>query len=334
MNDLVSIIVPIYNGANDIHRCMDGLLGQTYNNIEIILVNNGSTDDSLLLAKQYEIDNPDKVKVLDLEVPGVSNARNVGFELSQGDYIMFFDNDDFLYYSSVEKMMKYLKETDADIVVAKYKRVFSEASSKITKKFSYNVSLPIEQGVAQSILDNKEILVDVYTAPWGKLYKRDSLLVDTEYPLFHLEYLRNQDLDFTLRQMLTGGKIAFFDKDVLDYFVYEKSSSIKKMLNVDNTIRIFDDVERYYKKYNHYEDFIEELDYLKVYHLLIGEVYRVLMYGTDVNEIDKLVQIAKKSDLSKNKYYKRLRFVYRIYIRMLLKHPKLTVNMLRFVIRK
>lgn len=334
MNDLVSIIVPIYNGANDIHRCMDGLLGQTYDNIEIILVNNGSTDESLLLAKQYEIDNPDKVRVLDLEVAGVSNARNVGFELSKGEYIMFFDNDDFLYYSSVKEMMEYLKKTNADIVVAKYKRVFSEESSKITKKFSYNVSLPIEPGVAQSILENKEILVDVYTAPWGKLYKRDSLLVDKEHPLFHLEYLRNQDLDFTLRQMLTGGKIAFFNKEVLDYFVYEKSSSIKKMLNVDNTIRIFDDVERYYKKYHHYEDFIEELDYLKVYHLLIGEVYRVLMYGTDINEINKLVQIAKKSDLSKNKYYKRLGFIYRVYIHMLLRHTTFTIWLLKLIIRK
>ena len=95
----VSIIVPVYNGQDFINRCLNSLINQTYSNVEIIVINDGSTDNSLDLLKKYN----DKIILINKENSSVSDSRNLGLEKASGDYIMFCDIDDWYEKVTVEK---------------------------------------------------------------------------------------------------------------------------------------------------------------------------------------------------------------------------------------
>ena len=109
----ISVIVPVYNAEKYLRRCTESILGQTYKNIELILVNDGSTDDSLRLCKQIAGKDP-RVKVLDKPNGGAASARNLGLDHVTGDYIGFCDADDYLDFNMFEVMLKVLLENDLD----------------------------------------------------------------------------------------------------------------------------------------------------------------------------------------------------------------------------
>ena len=112
----VSIIVPVYNAEKTIERCVRSIQNQTYKNIEIILVNDGSTDDSLSLC--YELQKQsDNILVIDKENSGVSDARNIGIEKSSGDYIQFVDSDDYIENNMSERLVELLETNQSDTVI-------------------------------------------------------------------------------------------------------------------------------------------------------------------------------------------------------------------------
>lgn len=113
---LVSIIVPVYNVENYINRCVDSLIKQTYKNIEIILVNDGSSDNSGIICDKYSEDNLN-IRTYHKENGGLADARNFGISKATGDYIMFVDSDDFLENNAIECILKYDIGDDVDIVV-------------------------------------------------------------------------------------------------------------------------------------------------------------------------------------------------------------------------
>ena len=100
----VSVIVPVYKVEQYLRQCMDSLVGQTLQEIEIVAVNDGSPDNSLQILEEYQIKYPQKVRVFSIENQGVSHARNYGFSLSRGEYILFVDSDDFLEKDACRKL--------------------------------------------------------------------------------------------------------------------------------------------------------------------------------------------------------------------------------------
>ena len=111
----VSIIVPVYNTSKYLNKCIDSIIKQTYKNIEIVLINDGSTDNSLEILKYYE--SMDKrIIVIDKRNTGVSDTRNIGISASTGEYIMFIDSDDFIDENTIEIMLKYIIKKDVDVV--------------------------------------------------------------------------------------------------------------------------------------------------------------------------------------------------------------------------
>jgi glycosyltransferase involved in cell wall biosynthesis len=107
----VSIIIPVYNAAPYLQKCIETVLHQTYSNIEVILINDGSKDNSLEICKEYAaVDN--RIKVFDIPNGGVSNARNMGIENATGDYLMFVDADDWLSEDAIEKCCPYMSDYD------------------------------------------------------------------------------------------------------------------------------------------------------------------------------------------------------------------------------
>src|SRR5690625_983787 len=119
----VSIIVPIYNTEKYLRECIESLQNQTYNNIEIILVDDGSIDNSLSISQEYA--NKDKRIILkSIKNSGVSTARNIGLNLVSGNYIMFVDSDDWLEKNTVDVAVQKLKETQSDIIIWSYFKNF------------------------------------------------------------------------------------------------------------------------------------------------------------------------------------------------------------------
>ena len=117
----VSIIVPVYNGAKKLPRCLDSILGQTYENIEVILINDGSQDDSEKICREFA-KKDSRIRVISKENEGVSATRNRGIEEAAGTYIQFTDCDDYLEKDYIENMVHAMELQDADLVIAGYTR--------------------------------------------------------------------------------------------------------------------------------------------------------------------------------------------------------------------
>ena len=117
-NPLVSIIVPVYNAQNSVARCLESICSQTYQELEIIVLNDGSTDDSLAICEQFRAKDPRIV--VDKENEGVSCTRNAGLVLAHGDYIQFVDSDDHLAPDFTQRMVTAAEQYDATLVISPY----------------------------------------------------------------------------------------------------------------------------------------------------------------------------------------------------------------------
>ena len=142
--DKVSIIVPVYNNEEFLDKCLKSIINQTYKNLEIILINDGSKDNSLKIMKDYAIKDT-RIIIIDKKNEGVSKARNDGIKKATGQYITFVDSDDYIDLTQIEEMYNAIKKNKVDVVRSNYKvhydkvsRVdkgdLAEISNKILKK--------------------------------------------------------------------------------------------------------------------------------------------------------------------------------------------------------
>ena len=138
MKDLISIIVPVHNSSKYLNKCLDSILNQTYKHIEIIVIENGSTDNSLEILNNYK----DKIKLEVLECSGLSQARNRGLELSKGEYIAFVDSDDIIEPNMIEELLNNIKETKSDLSCCDIFEIH-ESTNKIVKRKEKPQQIPL-----------------------------------------------------------------------------------------------------------------------------------------------------------------------------------------------
>ena len=231
----VSIIIPVYNSEKYISKCLDSVLNQTYENIEVLVINDGSKDNSINILRGYEKKDK-RIVVIDKENEGVAKTRNMGIKKATGDYIMFIDNDDFIDEDYVET---YLKNTDYDIVIGSYKR--TDINDKIL--FKYN-------------LDEKSIWAKyVVLAPWAKLYKKDFLIKNN---IEFLNYGIGEDVYFNLLCYSKTNNIKVINDFKYNWFYNNESVSNTKQRGLKKTVDItvllnnlltFVDLNSEYNKY-------------------------------------------------------------------------------------
>lgn len=168
---LISIVVPVYNVEAYIEHCIHNILSQTYSNLEIIIVNDGSPDDSIMLAKELTKDDP-RFIYIDKENGGQSDARNVGLDCASGDYIFFCDPDDFMFEKSIENLYYASVLTNADIVVGSFCR-FDEGMFYFYPVQKEELLHPVSSKEAIMGMDDEEDYTLLrYSAVWGKLFKK------------------------------------------------------------------------------------------------------------------------------------------------------------------
>ncbi|MGE6203830.1 glycosyltransferase family 2 protein [Guptibacillus hwajinpoensis] len=201
MNKKISIIVPIYNADKWLKRCLESLINQTHKNIEIILINDGSKDNSKEICDKYSrMDN--RIKVIHKNNAGTSAARNDGLKIALGDYIQFVDSDDWLEENMCELLLENMEKNESDLVICGLR--IMKNGVEIRKPYLPNNKLRVKEDI-----DNYLFLRKIFSSPCNKLYKRE--YIQTYFKentslgedlIFNLEYLRKIDTTLVIEEAL------------------------------------------------------------------------------------------------------------------------------------
>ena len=200
----ISVIIPVYNAQDGIKRCVDSLLNQSFKNFEIILLNDGSKDNSLNILKEYEL-KYSFVRVIDKQNEGVAVTRNKGILLAEGDYTMFMDNDDFVDSDYLETFYQAIHEKKLDLVIGGYKRV------------NQDNQIIFSQDIQQSEWSKYIIM-----APWAKIYRTEFLKTNN---LEFFDYSIGEDIIFNLAAYKTTDKIGLLDYKGYNWYYNNQSIS-------------------------------------------------------------------------------------------------------------
>lgn len=254
----VSVIVPVYNVENYIDRCMHSLVNQTLQDIEIIVVNDGSTDGSIDIVKIYQNKYPNKIKYVEKENGGLSDARNYGMKFATGDYIAFLDSDDYVEPTIYEKM---------------YNKAINENCDFVECDFIWKYDNKEIFDCGELYKDKHEMLEKARVVAWNKLIKRD--LIETtgvEFP----KGLRYEDIEFFYKLLPYINKFGFV-KEYLIYYV-QRGNSIANTQNerTKEIFTVFENVLNYYKEKGLYEEYKTELEYTYTRLLLCSSFLRIV----------------------------------------------------------
>ena len=228
MDELISIIVPVYNAEKFLPACVESLLGQTYGRLEVILVNDGSKDGSAALCDTYAA-RDSRVRVIHQENRGVSAARNAGLDQAAGTYVAFVDADDYVEPDFLERLHGELKSHDADFVTCCYEEISHGDAPKSGIPFVAAPRVVTERAVYFE--DMAAIREDYWSTIWAKLYRRD-LIGDTRF-CRDLKY--GEDHVFFYDLMCKGPKGCL--DTYRGYYYVRNESSVTAFRNASNVFR-------------------------------------------------------------------------------------------------
>lgn len=215
VEELISIIVPVYNVEKYLEKCIESIINQTYRNIEIILVDDGSKDNSGNICDKYA-EKDSRIKVIHKKNGGLSDARNSGLEVAKGKYVGFVDSDDFIAKDMYEYLFKLMKNNDACISVCNYEKKWENISKKNEEKnFVKDYDIVLNSSEALKYIVDDKILKSY---AWNKLYKIE-LFQDVRYPLG----LNMEDIATTYKLIYNSKKIVI-GNEIKYYYVQRKGS--------------------------------------------------------------------------------------------------------------
>ncbi len=237
MKEKISIIIPVYNTEKYLGQCIDSILSQTYTNLEIVLVNDGSKDNSLNICYRYA-EQDKRIVVIDKKNGGAAESRNAGIKICTGDYIMFMDSDDYYYtYDVVEKVYNNLKENNSDIACFNYKRFYED-------KNQYSDNLYNLEGKKLSL--DEIIENNIYTSSVCLKLIKSEIMIDNN--ILFPENEIAEDIGFNRELLALKPKISFCEDAVYIYrdragsktnsigesYIYDAINIVKRLSSVHN----------------------------------------------------------------------------------------------------
>ena len=293
----VSVIVPVYGVENYIAKCLDSLVNQSLEKIEIIVVNDGSKDNSQQIIDKYVKKYPDKIKSYVKENGGQGSARNYGLQVSNGEYIGYVDGDDFVEKTMFEKMYNVAKKEKADIVITRDSKITE--TGIVTDNYFFD---KIDDKKINSFFGNMGVCNKIYKT---NLIKKNNINFKSN--------VWYEDVAFTTKVLINANKIEYCIEKPLYYYL-ERNGSTMNNSNVQKNLEIldaFDDILEYIKT-NGKEEYFEIVEFLAIYHIYIFAVTRILRTNTDrkykISTINIILDYMENNfpNFENNKYIKLL----------------------------
>ena len=213
MDGLISVIVPIYNVENYLVRCIDSIINQTYSNLEIILVDDGSPDNCHIICDEYA-KKDSRIKVIHKKNGGLSDARNAGLEIATGKYISFIDSDDYIYKDMYTDLIGLIKAHDADISNCSVYKFYENDKFNLDYDKEFNIKIYSNEDALRSLIMEEEIKQTV----WNKIYKR-KIIDDIKFEVGKIQ----EDEYWTYKVIGNAKKVVHIDKPMYYYLQRENS---------------------------------------------------------------------------------------------------------------
>ena len=280
----MSIIIPVYNTAKQLRRCLNSIVAQLNDKVEVILINDGSTDNSISIIHDY-IEHYDQLKLYDKPNEGVSSSRNIGLKVAVGRYVAFVDSDDYVENDYICKMLANIQKMELDkldlMIFGFYRR----------EGENYSVNSPIVRKNESDII--KDIFVQKYNAPWNKIFKKS--IIDTYKFEFPVTMRTSEDLFFLLTYVRHDCKIGIANDCCIYNYCDNPSGAVKnaKEQYLIDTIKIYHKIQSMVEESSvSYMDEIENSIMERYYYI----VYNLLK--TDCNKLElRLMLNALNADL-------------------------------------
>ena len=279
----VSVIIPVYNVEKYISRCLESLANQTLKDLEIIIVNDGSTDNSRSIIEKYLKKHSLRIKYFEKQNGGLSSARNYGLKYATGEYIAFLDSDDYVEKDMYEDMYKIAKKDDADMVECdflwewentelqweKYKD--KKCMNEIKKnKIEYK---KVKKDTRRNYKNKRQMMKKPRVVAWNKLIKKKIIeKANIRFP----EGLIYEDLDFFYKIIPYINKISYVNKYFVHYIQRENSISNSQSEKTADIFKIIDNIYKFYIEKGIYQEYKQELSYMRKRILFGSSLKRIL----------------------------------------------------------
>lgn len=272
----LSIVLPVFNVEKYLERCIKSILEGTYKDLELVIVNDGTKDNSENIIIRY-LEKYNNITYIVKENGGLSHARNVGYTYAKGEYIAFFDSDDYIEKDMYEKLMAKVKDYNYDIVVCDLYMEYEQTGKKIYVSSNVEKEYKDVEEDNNEISIRKEIMENIYIAVHNKIYKKELIEKTFENGMPFVNGMYYEDIVYTYSILQNTRSISFV-KEPLYYYV-QRTSSIsnnydKKLYDIITSVEML--IENAVEN-NRFEDYKEILEY-------IGIRY---MYGTFMKRIAK-----------------------------------------------
>lgn len=219
MNDLISVILPIYNVEKYLEKCLDSILKQTYSNLEIILVDDGSKDRSPDICDEYKLIDQ-RIVVIHKQNGGLSDARNAGIQVANGKYLVFVDSDDYVKNNMIERLYHKLIEDNSDMVICNYVEVDENGSDTQSTKYYDGVETVLNEEKFWEQYYSYQI--GYYIVAWNKMYKRE-LFLNERYDIGKI----HED-EYICHRIVSKCKKISCINDKLYFYVQRKGSIMQQ----------------------------------------------------------------------------------------------------------
>lgn len=316
----ISVIIPVYNSSTYLRKCLDSVVNQTLKDIEIIVINDGSTDDSKNIIEEY-LCKYKNIIFIDQENKGIGKTRNIGIKKATGEYITFIDSDDYIKENMLEEYYKYAKKHNFDLVIGSYIK-------KINNKEIIFENNKFKTG---NVKTTPQILYLIEYGPWAKLYKCEMLINNN---IYFDEKRKYEDMPFVSKALLKSKLIGQITEPYYYYIIHNNSETTTMDKRVFDILDILKEIKDYYKREYYLRD---ELDYVIIDKITTYMLQQRVQKDNKlrIEFIDAGYAFLNKNikNWRGNKYYKKTNFLKRI-IKNNKKILKIYCNIYAFIKRK
>ncbi len=280
MEPLISIIVPVYNVEEYLPRCLDSIINQSYKNLEIILINDESTDNSLSICKEFKKKDK-RIKLISIKHGGLSKARNTGLDVAKGEYIGFVDSDDFIEEDMYKSLYEAIVKSGAQISVCTFYRYHPDVLEYDFLESRDEIVFDKEEAIENVLIDKT-----LRNYVWTKLYSA-YIFDDLRFP----EGKNFEDIFISIKILEKIDKLIYINKFLYYYVIREGSiDSSKKVENIKDAI------EETYRRYKYIKENYEKYKEYNIAAMIVRLVYCYLDLNQDISLLNEYNYIFSELD--------------------------------------